>query len=159
MVPSIKKITDNIYQYCPRHCDNGGPQLKFIYFYQSYSPFLASPTLRLIVAIDATYHLTICISDVTNAFQNTLKASSRREIIDCPPHYRTYFKFRFPTIHIEPSTYGLYGVEIYIVIQVTKTSGRQWNTIINMFLYSLIFSKHAIDHVIYTLIKPPSVLL
>ena len=40
----------------------------------------------MIIAITDTYHLTIGIADVTNDFQNTLKTSSKKEIIDCPPH-------------------------------------------------------------------------
>ena len=73
--PSINNIGDNIYRYFPRHCANGGSQLKGIDFYQSYSPVLEAPTIRLIIVIDYTYHLTIVIADVTNNFHNTLKDS------------------------------------------------------------------------------------
>ena len=66
----------------------------------------------MIIAIATTYHLTIGITDVTNALQNTLKSSSDREIIDCPPHYLSCFKSCFPTIRIEPSPYGIYVIEI-----------------------------------------------
>ena len=38
--------------------------------------FIVALILHLIVAIDAADQLTISIEDVTNAFQNTLKASS-----------------------------------------------------------------------------------
>ena len=74
--PAIKKISGNIYRYSPQNCANGGPQVKGVDFYQSYSPFLEYPTIRLIVAIAAKYHLAICIVDITNALQNTLKDSS-----------------------------------------------------------------------------------
>ena len=56
--------------------------MKGIDFDQFYSPVLAAPTLRLIVAISATYHLVIGIADVTNDLHNNLKTSSEREIID-----------------------------------------------------------------------------
>ena len=78
LAPYIKNISDNIYLYFPRHCANVGPQLKVVYFEQSSCTVLAAPTLRLIISISATYHLTIGILDVTNTFQNTLKASSER---------------------------------------------------------------------------------
>ena len=76
--PAIKNISDNIYPYFLRHCDNGGPQVKGFDFYQSSSLVLTLPTLRLVVNISATYHITICIVDITNAFYNDLKASSER---------------------------------------------------------------------------------
>ena len=74
LVPSIKNITDNIYHYCPHHFTNGGPQVKGVDFYQSTSPVLVAPTLRLIVSIFDTYHLTIGISDITNALRLLWKA-------------------------------------------------------------------------------------
>ena len=76
--PSIKNISDKIYRYCPYHCYNGAPQVKVIGFEQYSSPVLASPILRIIIHIDATYYLTIGITYVTNAFQNTLKVSSNK---------------------------------------------------------------------------------
>ena len=75
-------------------------RVKSIDFYQYFSPVLSAHKLRLIVAISATYHLTIGIVDVTNAFQNTLKDSSEPEIIYCSPHYISWFKLFFPTIYI-----------------------------------------------------------
>ena len=77
--------------------------MKGIYFDQQSSPVLEAPTLCLIVAIDAAYHLKIDIADFTNALHNTLKASSEREIIYWPPHYISWFKLRFPTICIAPA--------------------------------------------------------
>ena len=59
-------------------------------FYQSFSPVLAAPTLWMIFPFSVTYHLTIFIADVTNAFQNTLNASSKSEIIDCTPYYKIF---------------------------------------------------------------------
>ena len=50
-----------------------GTQLKVVDFDQSSSPVLAAPTLRLIVTIDTTYHITIDIVHVTNALHNDLK--------------------------------------------------------------------------------------
>ena len=87
LYPNTNKISDNIYQYHPRYCTNGESQVKYIDSDHSDSPVLESHTIRLIVAIYATYHLTIDVKDISNAFQNTLKDSSEREIIDCPPHY------------------------------------------------------------------------
>ena len=60
--PSTMKISDNIYRYCLRHCASGGPQVKGIDFYQPSSPVIATPILRIIVAIAVTYHLTIVIA-------------------------------------------------------------------------------------------------
>ena len=74
LTPAIKTFSDNIYCYFPIHCANGGPQVKGIDFDQSSFPFLAAPTVRMIVAISDTYHIIIAIVDVTNAFQNNLKA-------------------------------------------------------------------------------------
>ena len=73
----------------------------------------------MIISIAATYHLTIFILDVTNAFQNTSKASSERLIIDCPAHYVSWFKFHFPNICTEPDPNGLNGMEIWCGMQVT----------------------------------------
>ena len=50
--------------------------MKGVDFENSSSPGLSSPTLHMVVEIDVTYHLNIDIADVTNVFQNTLKASS-----------------------------------------------------------------------------------
>ena len=44
-------------------------------FDQFTSPVLTALTIHRIVSIYATYHITIVIVDVTNAFHNTLKAS------------------------------------------------------------------------------------
>ena len=86
--------------------------MKGIEFDQYSSPVLAEPTLRLNVAIATTYHLTIGITYVTNAFQNTLKAYSECEIIDCPPHKIYWFKLLLPFIRIEPSPDGKYVMYI-----------------------------------------------
>ena len=149
--PVIKNISDNIYQYCLHHCTNGGTQLKGVDFDQSSSPVPAAPILLLVVAIDTTYHITIDIVHVTNAFHNALKDSFEREIIDCPPHYLSCFKFRLPNIHIEPAPDGHYVMGIFHVMQGTKPSGLQCNTILNLVLSPLGFVKHAIDHALYTL--------
>ena len=76
LTPSIKTFSDNMYCYFPIHCANGGPQVKGIDFDQYSSPVLAAPTLWLIIAISTTYDLIIGITDVTNAFQNSLTDSS-----------------------------------------------------------------------------------
>ena len=76
LVPSIKNIRDNIYQYCLWYCANGGPQVKRISFDRSFSIVIASPTLRIIFDIAATYHITMSTADVYNAFRNSLKDSS-----------------------------------------------------------------------------------
>ena len=102
-------------------------------------PVLSSPSLRLIVAIDATYHLTIGIAEVTNAFYDTLKASSERDIIEFPHHYISWFKFLLSTIHIEPTHYVQYAMDICHVIQGTNTAGHHWNNVINLVLSSLVF--------------------
>ena len=83
---AIKKSSDKIYCYWPRHCANGGPQLKGIEFDQYSYTFIKSPTPRMIFAIATTYDITIGIMDVTNDLQNNIKASYDREIIDCPSH-------------------------------------------------------------------------
>ena len=82
--------------------------MKGIDFSQYYSPVLAPPTLRLVVAVAVDYHLTIGIVDVNIAFQNTLKDSSYHDIIDCPIYYIVWFKLCFPTISIEPDPDGRY---------------------------------------------------
>ena len=41
----------NVYRFYYYHCDNGGRQLKVVYFDHYSSPFLSTPTLRLIVAV------------------------------------------------------------------------------------------------------------
>ena len=60
--------------------------MKGIDFDHSFSKVLVEPTLWLMFSISYTYHLTISITDVTNAFQYNLKAYSKQEIIDFPPH-------------------------------------------------------------------------
>ena len=52
--------------------------MKGVDFDQSSYRVLAAPILLLIVAVElaAAYHLTIDIADVTNTFQNNIKASS-----------------------------------------------------------------------------------
>ena len=67
----------------------------------------------MIIAIYATYYLAIGIAYVTNALKNNLKASSEQEIIGCPPHYLTCFKFHFPTIHIEHAPNVRYVMDIW----------------------------------------------
>ena len=56
--------------------------MKGVDFDQYSYPIIAAPTLRLIVAIANTWHLTIGIADVTNAFQNTLEATYEHDIFD-----------------------------------------------------------------------------
>ena len=105
----------------------------------------------MINAIADTYHLAIGIADVTNAFQNSPKASYEKEIIDCPPHYLSWSKLQFPTIWIEPLPDDHYVMEICPRMQGTKYAGRQWNTILNLVLSSLCFVKHIIEYAIYIL--------
>ena len=100
LTPTIKNITEKIYQYCPIHCANCGPQVKGIDFEQYFPPVLSAPTLHLIVAISAAYRLTIVIADVTNNFRSTLTAYYEPKMIDCPTHYISWFKLRFPAIEI-----------------------------------------------------------
>ena len=100
MSTSTKKISDNIYLYCLLHCANCGPQVKGVGFDQYSSTILSAPTLRLIIAIAYIYHLNIGIANVTNAFQNTLKASSELKVIEFTPHYLSWFKLHFSTICI-----------------------------------------------------------
>ena len=125
--------------------------MKGIEFDQYSSPVIAEPKLRLIVAIAATYYITIGIADVTNDFQNTLKASHEREIIDCPPQYTYWFKLRFHTILIEPDYNMYYGIDIWLGMKGTKAAELQWNTILNLVFSYLLFVKHIIDHDIYPL--------
>ena len=106
-------------------------------------------------SIAYTYHLTISIADFTTTFKNTLKASSKSEIIYFPPNYISWVKFRFPTIFIEPATNGHYIMEICCKIQGTNTTGRQRKTILQLVLSYLGFVKHIRDYEIYIL-KPKS---
>ena len=76
----------------------------------------------MIFSIATTYHITIDIADVTNDFQNTLKDSYERGIIECPPHYLSWFKFHFTNIHIEHSHDDHYAMDIFHGMQGTKTS-------------------------------------
>ena len=85
----------------------------------------------MIISIAITY---------TNELHNTLKYSSDREIIDCPFHYLSCFKFRFTTTRIELSPYIRYIIEICHYIQGTKTAGLHRNTILNLVLSSIGFS-------------------
>ena len=118
--------------------------MKGIDFDKYYYPVLSAPTIFLIVAISATYQLTIGIADVTNDFQNTLKASCKHDIIEFPPHCISWLKFRFPAIQIEPATDGHYIMEICHGIQGSKSTRLQWNTISCLLLSALGFAKHVI---------------
>ena len=118
--------------------------MKGIEFCQYSSPFLSAPKIRLIVAISATYHPTIGIVDVTNAFQNTLKDSSELYIIDFTPHYLSWFRSRFTNICIKPPPNGSYVIYILRGMQGTKPADQHWNTILNLLLYSLGLFKHVI---------------
>ena len=91
--------------------------------------------------------------DVTNECQNNLKASSEREIIDFPPHYLSHLNFRFPTIHIQPAPNVRCVVEIFCVMQVTKPSGCQCNTLLSLVISFLGFIKHVTDYSLYNLKK------
>ena len=117
--PATKKVKKN-YRSFPLHCDNGGTQVKGVIFDQSCSPLLAESNLILFIAAPFAYQLTIGISDATNYFQNSLKASNECYIINCPPHYITWFKFRLPNIFIEKTPDGQYVMEIYHGMQGTK---------------------------------------
>ena len=77
-----------------------------------------------------------------------LKASSKREIIDWPPHYIPWFKFRFPAIRIDPDLDDRYVMEIFHGKQETKPVGRQWNAIPHLILSYLGFVKYVIDQYI-----------
>ena len=46
----------------------------------------------MIVAVTSAYQHNIGIVDVTNNLKNNIKASSEREIIDCPSNYIAWFK-------------------------------------------------------------------
>ena len=142
----IKEINDNVYRYCIRHWNNGGPQGEGISFDQSYSWFQAEPTIRIIAAVASTYHLTISIANITNALHNNLKASYYRDIIEFLPHYISCFKLHFPTICIAPAPDGRYVMQICRFLQGTNPTSHHWNTIIHLVLPNLVFIKHVIDH-------------
>ena len=80
-----------------------------------------------------------------------LKLPLSVKIVNCPPHYLSWFKLRFPTIHIESAPYGHYVMDICRWMQVTKHAVRQCNTIHNTGISSIGFVKHVIDHSLYTL--------
>ena len=103
LAPSIKNITNNIYRYFPFHFSNVGPQVKGIDFENSSSTVLAEFTIYLVVSVDSAYQLTVLISGATNSFHNHLTASYELYIIYLPPHYVSWFKFRFPDINIKPA--------------------------------------------------------
>ena len=117
--------------------------------FDKYSPpVISAPTLHIMFSIAYAYHFTIRISDFTTTFKNTLKASSKSEIIYFPPNYISWVKFRFHTIFIEPATNGHYIMEICCKIQGTNTTGRQRKTILQLVLSYLGFVKYVIDHAI-----------
>ena len=138
------------YRYCTWNCANGDPQVKGVEFYQSYYLVLEPHTIYLVVAIDNSYHLIIGITDFTNAFQNTLNNSHERNIIDSPHHCITWFKLHLPKTCIKPYFPDRrYIMEICNDIQGTKPLVCQWNTILNLLLFSLCLVKYVIDHALY----------
>ena len=70
----------------PLHCSNSGPHVKGVDFDQYYSPVISYPILHLVVSISDAYHINIVVTDVTNAFHNTLKFSTKYYIINFPPN-------------------------------------------------------------------------
>ena len=67
---------------------------------------------------------------VTIAFHNNLKASSERDIIDCPPHNIAWFKLSLPTMRIEPSPDVCYVMEIRRWMQGTKPTSVKINELV-----------------------------
>ena len=120
---------------------------------------LMAPTLHLLVTIASHFNLIIGISDVTNAFQNTLKDVYEREVIDLPPHYLDWFKLRYAKIKIAPASDGRYVTEICRGMQGTKPAGRLWNTLLDRVFQSLGLVRHIVDQALYIYAANEEVLL
>ena len=85
----------------------------------------------MIIDISVTYHLTIGIVDVTNAFQNTIKDSSKKGMIELIPHHLYWFKFRLPTTCTENEPDGCYVIESttrYKELNLLASSGIKYST-------------------------------
>ena len=153
--PNIKWVSENIYWYFLHHFANDEHQVKFIEFYQKYPPFLVAPTFGLAVSIEASHHITIGVSDVTNAFQNTIKVYTESDIINFPPHYNTWFKFWFTNILISPSPYGCYAMETCCFMKGNNPYGHRWITILNMVISSMYLINNWIEYSLYVLQRKP----
>ena len=100
------------------------------------------------ISISAIYRLTARILDVSNSFQNKKFPIHEILYVSPPPYYLDCFKIYYPNIPFNLYD-GTFFPRCKNVIQGTKTSGQQWNILLDVVVTILKYNKSTIYHAIY----------
>ena len=93
------------------------------------------------------HRLTARILDVSNAFQNTNVPIHERVCVSPPPYYLNWFEISYPNVPLNQGD-GPFYLQCMNGIQGTKTSGRQWNRLLDAVVAIIKYKKSTIDHAI-----------
>ena len=92
--------------------------------------------------------ITAKILDVSNAFHNTNVSIHERVCLSPPPYYIYWFEIYYPNVTLNRD-YVTFSPQCMNVIQGKKTSGRQWNRLLDVVVTMIKYKKNTIDHAIY----------
>ena len=141
-----KSYIINIDDLYYRMCLNGSKQVKGQDYQESYAPTGQYVSIRISIALAATFRLTAYAMDIDNAFQTTPKidnAESPPTFISIPPMYIEWFKDRFPKIIIEgPAPFVLQQLNF---MQGNRSAGREFHELLKLILAQIGIHPTSID--------------
>jgi hypothetical protein len=120
-------------------CANGSKQQQGIDYEFSYSPTAGAVPIKVTLCLAAANRWTLAVIDVVNCFQSTLIPPEERLLITMPPHYKAWFKSKYPNVKWEESPSGKYVLELLNGLQGDKSIGRKWYLLLKRFLLNFGF--------------------
>eukprot|EP00978_Attheya_sp_CCMP212_P031496 scaffold119201_cov57-Attheya_sp.AAC.4 len=134
--PKVKS-TDNtdMWQFIACHCANGPGIQKVIDYVESYhAPVTTSCSICIVVSLVAGRNMKLAITDVKNAFQNTMiPVSEHAHLTMLLYYYLQLFRCcKYLNVIITPlkAEADKYCLQSMNVIQGMKPAGHQWNNIL-----------------------------
>lgn len=149
LVPQVKTNDDqkNSYKLKIRMCVNGKEDAK-IKALIKYAPTCLGDSLRFTVAVCAFFSLWVSVLDIVNCFQNTMRDLDDEIFMYLPPHYRQWFKLRYPNISL-PETAEKLIIRLFNVCQGNIDAGLQWNRLLTKILAQLNIHRSMRDLAVY----------
>jgi hypothetical protein len=98
--PGIKptEMTD-VWQFIACHCANGAGMQKGVdYIDEAYAPLATACSIPIVVALTSGHNMTIGITDVKNAFENTMLPVSEQGHLSLLPYYLQWFRCQYPNV-------------------------------------------------------------
>ncbi len=121
----IDTTTPNTYEFQGLTCTDGSKLTQYLDFHDSYSPVGSTDSVRLLLALSATYHLTLHVLNISYAFQNSIIFDPDEQVyLSQPTLYLDWFRFQWPDYTLpsqEPT-----NLAIQCLKSIQGTCGAGW---------------------------------